>query len=1524
MSQQGSLDASGLIEKQKAEQAAAALAKQKEQEEQQKKQIQADYEKYAAQQKALQEKIKSVPQESYQSGVEVRKDTIGKAVYSGGASKGRLVFEDQIFPVYSTRYTEEGKKQLSEYQAELEQLEAQHQQRLQADSYYKSVTEAGTTSANVESAQKRIQELQKKKAYIESFPTPTPQGKHVSGTQRAKIQELREKREHEINEIEREVRHLETFVNTPGTVIPGFQATAFQPTVYSSPSKSVGYNPATGQVEIGASDGRSVVVSTSKTEDIARAKAAGYTGSATVDPRVSDIFRPVDAGILTPGIKAQPGRDITTEFRGAEPARTRPKAQTGQPDSIYANPLYLPKEQQKPRPDMIQSERKARPKAQTGVLDNLFGAPEFVTSTEREAQLREQQKTQIQEQGLDILGGIKTATPKVKPREFTISLSEGPVTAPPEYTQEQIDQMTEAQYNQYRKDIEAYNKYVERYNAEQQTLTRQANLQIKQQNLLSYQQSKKEIIAFIEDAKKQGYKTIVINTPTGAREVSVNRAYKEIISSKDVIGIGVIPNIPEGYTVAGPIATPILVQIEPPKIEKKKPLPGDAMGQFLYDIEQAKFKDPILQGTRGFFLSAGGNLASLSNLAGEYITKPLYEATTGKPLLLQPKTYEPAPTATGVFLGGVGGAAYMSIIKRDPKLLPKALAETLNMTEAKIQEQGITGTAGDIAGALFPLNPVSAARKAAAAIPFRTDVIPFAAKEGLLGYRSFAVGYDTKNIELGGKVLGGKYFVGKADPAAVGIEKIQGATGGAFNVYELSSYKPFQLSRMEPIIKYAEKKGLAPAGSFEMKMQEAGEIARQRGLKFKYESKVPSDFLSELSPGIKSDEMVANIAKTQKDYLDPIKGSATVKLRKDAMSRPIGDIDVEAPTLEGAGKAADILVKTPVKPGFALEKEGYNISIGQSDPTKAFFDIKLKKGELGHGTDLPSAKKIMREGPDPEQRPYGMPAFFATENAEIFANFASGGNKPVVVIGEVEKAATLFYKKIPKKDRKTIIDKSFKIEAQTGKPQWEAYQELLARYASDRGFKAVTKPYKALSPNATKFETIVLKKGVFEPKLIEYPTRFGIKEGTGKKVINIVTEGEQVKQPEGLGLGEKIYGKDWPNDITKLKVEGTKDKLKAFGAKQQITAKFKSASSFITKETLEEAQNLTPEQRKAILGDYLFTFGPKGHRYTKDLIDPFMQTRDAARLQFLAGDRAGALASGKTMRMMIEYYKGIDWGKEIRNFKPSLEVTPKSPEPVSKSIGTYGTIPKTVPQIASARPIPPQEESSLYRDQSVRSLTARASARGLSIKSTSASRGVSGSMYSPKKIESLASMYSPKSPSIKSPFSTASPKPSGFSPSVKPKSPFSPISPKTKSPASPINTSPLSPLTGSPLRTSPISPLQVPMKTLNIKALYPRTVKPRLFVPFDGKKYKKRKKEELKPNAFIGNVRQEDILGMYKDFTTKIGIKKSARQARRDITLTRKERPRFKITSTKTSKIISRRSNPILVKNEKKRKAFVF
>lgn len=1432
-----SLDASQLEAQRLAQIAAEEAAKEaaiKAEAEKKKQETEAKFQEYKTRSEQIKTDIQNLPRENIQVGVERRVSTIGVMRQSGGASEGRLEHPVEIFPIYESRLTAEAQAKEKQLTAELATIQQEHR-AAQSDSYYKQLSESYSTQKAASQAETRITELEQRETYLRSLPQPYVS---KSDTSRRKAAEITAERAHQIEQIQKELQMLRTFQQQPSTSLPSFTPDAYSGLQYSTPAQATGYNPMTGQVELGRGDIRGTTVSVSAAEDKMRLeqikKEAGYTGKATIDPR-SQYFKTVDTGILTPGFKAQPHVDILREFGQpiVTPQRERTKALTGQPDSKYANPNFVSREQ------MLEKE-----KAQQESRNYFIGLTEA-------------------------------------PQLYTLDFGDG----------RKIENLTGEQVAEYQKTF----ALMENVATFQRQEARKETLQ-SIEDIRKFVRSARELgYGTISIGTDQGPMDLPINKDT--TRILAKGEYK----GAKITGASVEPMVPAGFTVTGQIGTPVFISDQKPiPVTDKGVFERDPSGlsKFIYEsqyapgqtktiFEQALNPDqknvygPSRQDWRQqlsfagsqYYSTVGSGIAGILNLVrGGMIygaeafgdQKLAVAAKVGVPIQYEqpPTSFDigfNAPIVAGIESWKTGNAT---------TFLPTLVAEEQKAFR-QLGDTQIAAVVGQGAGFFVVSGAPVPGRGILRPIPLRYASLPIYTSKGeVIAQKTLAFGYDRFNRPIIGKygVYGeGKWFVGKADPAKTGVTQLEGIAGSSFDRFQPTNYTPFQQSLFKPMQKYAEEVGATPRGFAEgVEKTSIQQRNIMPSVPFKYIKTVPSKILAALpgreginlageqkiSDAVESlarkaslgDEKAALIkteyaaarAKELNEQARPTynifgavgkvirqnlteasKGSVIYRMLKGGLSREVGDIDLEAKSAEKGERAINQLLKTDVGEGMALERQGSNIAIGQKDYSKpSFAGLELPKDRfykdeyvLAHGTTKESAKGIMQEGADPFQRPFGEPAFFATTSKRILETFASER----VVLGKVLKSDILQYKNIPKSERKAILRQARLEAAKGAKPEWMTYQEAVTAYAKARGYKGVTKPYHSTNPLSPKMEYIIFEKDVFKPTEIIKPMGYGIREGTGEKIINIITEKEQIKNIGNLDTS-KVYGKSYPTKKIKYDVPETKEKYATLSMEYQYQAKLASIGGVESRASLQ-GEGLSDEAIDQIMQGYQYVRGGKGRRFIKDVMDAYLGDRETARVLFQSGDRAGALKAAQAMVAKQQYYgKMFDFGKAFREYRLEADFT--QPIKGESLVGAAsGSVARASAKTAPRAIISPREETK--QEQPVTTLASpRVSARSASVsarvQSMSARASVSTFSIRSASVKSSlstksASVRSLSGASAKSPLSAKSPASGSVTSPRSPRTP-SPNSPRIASPSSPIIRSPPSPSILSPPSPSILSP----------------------------------------------------------------------------------------------------------------------
>lgn len=1211
---------------------------------------------------------------------------------------------------------------------------------------------------------------------------------------------------------------------------------------------------------------------------------------------------PVDTARIssTKQYQSEPKVSITTQ-------RQRPEAQTGVQDKLFANPLYMQDAENYTRPPLFTEDvRKERSKALQGQEGKLFGNLNFVTYEDQKKIDKEKTKTNF------ITGKPETRT------SYSLSL----VEAPQLYSLDfgggaKLEGLTKA-------DVELIQKNWKIYNEKQKAQARQ--------EILSALSTNRE---FVKAAREKGYGLITINTTAGVKDLPINKDTTRILTrgkynGAEITGAGLAPTIPEGFTLAGSLLTPVLLpesktikqdksgkiteisQVGPASTPEQPK--EDPIGQALQSLTQLKSNNPLVQAGKGVYKEALGSVASSVNFE-RYAGSKLTESLTGKPELVSYTTI-PRLTASSEFAGGLSFAAIKAVQKGNWKYFPSAAAEAFENATKLAKEQGLIETAAGAATFLAPIPKTGQITKLAA---IKSGSLPLYYEGGktINAVREISLGYGSKTLPIGGryaKEFGGKFYLGGFNPALIQVEKIS-APLERFNRFEPTAYTPTQQKMFRKTITYAEQTGATKPGFVATQKQLESEVKRQGNINFPMKKTLPDQIIEQLPAGQPTYNVAATLGKlTRTKVITPIKGSIVAVLGKDRLARPAKDIDAEINAAKQADaekkliKAKEAILQTDVGKERTLAEMGAaNIAIGLKDYSKpTFATLELPKDRfykseitIAHGTTRKSAVDIIKEGADPFQRPFGEPAFFGTTSKDILKTFASER----VVLGKVSKSDILFYKNIPKRDRLQILRKARQEAKAANKPSWLTYQEAVSEYAKARGFKGATKPYHTTNPASPKFEYIIFEKDVFKPTKIIKPTSYEIKSGTEKELINLITPKEQIKNVLGLSDKGKVFGRKYDTGKIKIKIPKSKEKLITKTPFYQLQTKAAEITGIETAESLAKAQNLEPAQIERMLGGGKFVMSPEGHR-GKSIFDFYMQARDAAKIQFFKGNRKGALESAKTMRMIQQYYFPLakDFGAALREYKPTLETSaPETVPSLTERIGSSAAAGgKSAPSFITpgARPAQPDREkkspySSPYSKPSARPALSRSGmvssySSGLGSRSAlssapSAKSVLSGKVSSRATISSSATIPSSGSSGFTSSGKTASAR----SPSILSGKIASPLSgrtesPKTKSPR-PFYTSSPTISSPSPALSPVISPLIIPI--IQPKPLpVPKRLPVPIPKPFLKNIDESRKKEKRKGLAeFIGNVPVSEITGVYKRPEILYGEKRASRLAGIDI-----------------------------------------
>jgi len=482
----------------------------------------------------------------------------------------------------------------------------------------------------------------------------------------------------------------------------------------------------------------------------------------------------------------------------------------------YQNPDYVQKdtpayrgEKRFVQPQDVYYER---PKAQTGVKEKLFASPGFAQkgTAEYEGVQPRQKESIAYTLGL-------TEDGQLAPKSFAVSLSEGKPPKPRELTQEQVNALSPQEYAAYFSEFEPYNKYVDSTN-KQITEIKKANKIIAKGNLANWKKYKNELGVFIEKAKASGATTITINTKAGIEIVPIDKARNRIIRSRDVIGIGAIPTIPEGNIIGGNLTNypESLVLISEPKIIKQD-IKGKITTQYGFDVppqpstlpdgpagfftkvgqratQMAQSKNPIQQ-TFGAFGQVGvetfAGLVYLESIGGKAFAD-FVNGTTNQTLGI-PKQITAPETAPGLFISGLSTGTYAAAVSKSPTLFVSSAKEAFIKAEELAKKQGIIPTIAQTAGYIAPVNPSIAIksfplRYTKLVVPIGKGLGKTATIESATIARQLKFGYGQQLGRVGVGFGGGKIFVGLPKPERLPLKKIAyTAERGGYRITEGSS-----------------------------------------------------------------------------------------------------------------------------------------------------------------------------------------------------------------------------------------------------------------------------------------------------------------------------------------------------------------------------------------------------------------------------------------------------------------------------------------------------------------------------------------------------------------------------------------------------------------------------------------------------------------------------------------------------------------------------------------------------------------
>lgn len=1063
---------------------------------------------------------------------------------------------------------------------------------------------------------------------------------------------------------------------------------------------------------LGMGDGRGVVVSTSVTEDIARNRQmgseAGYVPTkATFDSRVS-VFKPIEnGGLFDIKTKATP---FGLPEQKVTPQRQRESILQNQP-AKYNNPAFV-----------IQGQQQANNEALGEIAKQSKGASAGVKSIIPPIQYRELKGTNITaRQYKDILSGkrkdptldmIAGSTKKTEtiPKESRVSpdyasiFSTSPVPRPANLTQEQVNKLTPTQYQDYKKQFDNYNTFLNQENQKLKEQNRQQRIEVGAKNIAAKNETKQ----WLADVQKQGFKNISINTKEGSFTVPIEKAYREIIKAKDVVGFGALPSIPEGFSLAGSLSEPALIPefrtisqdksgkisdtfVSRPSIGDIKP--NDPLSKALYGLEDLKSNNPLVQAGKGVYKELGGAAAGLVNLENqgfEFVS----ESITG---VRHPtaQAYIPKTPQTSIISGPIEGIA-KSVQTGKFEDFTQGVKGGYNEAVELAYKQGPIETGAGIAASLIGFEK---------AIPLRFAATKIITAEGPLTVsRSIALGYGGKGSKNLIGFAGTKPFVGTPKPELLQLEKLA-VPGYLDRGAEISTIIPVSRNILfnDKAMDYLIKIGKVSPESVrrDRLIAEILDASKNAPKKTK-----PLDYTGGKLASAKETKGVYDFLRKQNKPLSGfpgLKGSraAETQLTERTPKRSAVESDFDIDFGNNYSKAAqkqDEFVKsfTP-EPTKAVEKVGFNVEIGQRGNPK--FEViprparknKLKELLEGpsyyHGTTDASLRAISEQGFDLSKagsgmggksgasravRKHGIEGVYLSKSPTYAANYAvKKGERGALAEVKLNRFPNILsFEEIPEGVRNQLYN-----EARiSGKPRagtrgyssiidFGKYQKSIINYAKNQGYKGVEKPVKV--------ERGILETVVFDPNIVKSVKQigkaefagYGIKEGTGRKLLNFVTDLDTGPEAQLTNNKAQVYGNKYPRG--NVKIQGVKEKTLRF----QYLAKGASIGSLQSRASLEAASIPKSQIDKILNGAELAVY-PAGFRAQKDLADFYSYAIDDAAKFAKAGrltEGANLSAKAKEFR---ELYPTIDFDELLKT--PPKRARGQEPPSITESLTGKG------------------------------------------------------------------------------------------------------------------------------------------------------------------------------------------------------------------------------------------------------------
>lgn len=1085
------------------------------------------------------------------------------------------------------------------------------------------------------------------------------------------------------------------------------------------------------------------------------------------------------------------------------------------------------------------------------------------------------------------------APPRIIPQNNTASIFGIAPDKPRKLTPQDIESMTPQEIENYNKQVAVYNEYVG-YAQKQYLGQKEAKTILRQSNKENYLAYKNDIKSFVDQARQQGTTTITITTKQGqVKTVPIERAVNEILKTKDVENIGLVPAIPVGYVPLGGHLEgfPSGVLLQPKETVIKQDIkgnvtvnPGEPIGPKIQtnnkdvlsrissraqQIAENPNANPIqkfLAGAGAVGLETVGGFVNLEQLGGkafaDFINNTGNNGTNtnstnnlvGGIEITPPETIG-APVIGGLTTGIKAAAATKNIGAFTPEFL-KGLEQAKKIYE----KQGPITAAGNILGYTVPFggSPVAVERAA-------FEVIPEA---GLKSGR-----FVVKATEAGtGKTISASFKdYTKAQEYAAKLEKLPTAetvkiTASQETIKSLSIFK-------QPIIsKVSDKYVLGnPIRAPQAKITEAVQNINPtgRGLELGTQTKYSRDFLTS-EKGLTGLEQVGIILPR----------------------------DVEAVKL--AKQAAKIIND---ERGILGEKTYPNLKGLESLKSESEQNALLEQ-------ILPKSKVPIK----------GSAAQIVQVRGEIL------NQTPRAVTGD--------------------IDRDFALMKFFGKV---GLGKIAEKYSVSQATKDVKKA-------KTVLEEAVEKEGsrLFEIKGTKLysgnknPLTGEIEDK--EKVLENLTH----KDVEGIGSTTndftQVFGVKYKYDIVKAKSPKGKN-IKFRSLSDQTLTKLTSSVSLQGPRTEKFVGEGTPDFLKSEIQttEKGFTVIAPESRL-KDVYDllnldlPEITARLAEK-----GRTAQAVRLGKITEEYKKLYPEIDFSTT----KPIIEKDAFETGAIPSRFSRAGITPNSVIQkgtpaavFAGSNPINKNEESpiiisstpsTIYGSKGLTSKISKAPSRYTSATKESRPSFTSLETESPGSIITKSPVKSRIESRTQSRFESSRPSLIESklaspikSPTRSPVSPIkaSPVSPFAESPASPITPSPTSPILPSPIspfKASPVSPIAPsPVKPLEFKFLKTEKVEG-FLLPKVHPETDKTKGNKITQNDFVGNVSDVEVtLGFNrKEITT--GIERSAKRYKKDNAFAYKYVGAKKFVNQKTGSVLKQkkellfREKPKVVARNKKK-----